>query len=108
MLHVLHDLIIIKINFSKCITRHPVTPVQFVFLQPLNSIFTEILQLKTLKGLALHDILTEVHLLIHRGKATADGKPGIMFSNSQQLLDLWLVYTCRLTLTALALADMCW
>lgn len=34
----------------------------------LNSIPTEILQLKTLKGLALHDILTEVHLLIHRGE----------------------------------------
>lgn len=29
---------------------------------------TEILELKTLKGLALHDILTEVHLLVHRGK----------------------------------------
>lgn len=27
----------------------------------------EILQLKTLKGLALHDILTELHLLVHRG-----------------------------------------
>lgn len=51
--------------------RHLLTPVQFVFLQLLNVVFTEILQLKTLKGLALHDILTEVHLLIHRGEATA-------------------------------------
>lgn len=24
--------------------------------------------LKTLKGLALHDILTEIHLFVHRGK----------------------------------------
>lgn len=34
----------------------------------LKAMLTEILQLKTLKGLALHDILTELHLLIHRGK----------------------------------------
>lgn len=33
----------------------------------------EILELKTLKGLALHDILTEVHLLVHRGKEHARG-----------------------------------
>lgn len=45
-----------------------ITPVQLVFYQVLNTFFTEILQLKTLKGLALHDILTEIHLLIHRGK----------------------------------------
>lgn len=44
------------------------TVVQLVFFQVLDSFFTEILQLKTLKGLALHDILTEIHLLIHRGK----------------------------------------
>uniref|UniRef100_A0A1A7YKT6 Activator 1 subunit 5 n=1 Tax=Iconisemion striatum TaxID=60296 RepID=A0A1A7YKT6_9TELE len=31
-----------------------------------NTAYNQILQLKTLKGLALHDILTEVHLLIHR------------------------------------------
>uniref|UniRef100_A0A1A8QQ47 Activator 1 subunit 5 n=1 Tax=Nothobranchius rachovii TaxID=451742 RepID=A0A1A8QQ47_9TELE len=31
-----------------------------------NTAYSQILQLKTLKGLALHDILTEVHLLIHR------------------------------------------
>lgn len=40
----------------------------FEFL--LNASSVEILELKTLKGLALHDILTEVHLLIHRGKLT--------------------------------------
>lgn len=34
----------------------------------------EILELKTLKGLALHDILTEVHLLVHRGKEHARGE----------------------------------
>lgn len=27
----------------------------------------DIMELKTLKGLALHDILTEVHLFVHRG-----------------------------------------
>lgn len=27
----------------------------------------DITELKTLKGLALHDILTEVHLFVHRG-----------------------------------------
>lgn len=37
-------------------------------LQTLNISSTVILELKTLKGLALHDILTEVHLLIHRGE----------------------------------------
>ncbi|XP_017283286.1 replication factor C subunit 5 [Kryptolebias marmoratus] len=31
-----------------------------------NTAYKQILQLKTLKGLALQDILTEVHLLIHR------------------------------------------
>lgn len=41
----------------------------FEFL--LNASSVEILELKTLKGLALHDILTEVHLLIHRGKLTS-------------------------------------
>ena len=38
----------------------------------LSTVLTEILQLKTLKGLALHDILTEVHLLVHRGKVQTD------------------------------------
>lgn len=27
----------------------------------------DIMELKTLKGLALHDILTEIHLFVHRG-----------------------------------------
>ncbi|KAM4616098.1 replication factor C subunit 5 [Polymixia lowei] len=31
-----------------------------------NTAYNQILQLKTLKGLALQDILTEVHLLVHR------------------------------------------
>ncbi|KAG8597874.1 hypothetical protein GDO81_002417 [Engystomops pustulosus] len=38
----------------------------------LNKDFTtaykQIMELKTLKGLALHDILTEVHVYVHRGK----------------------------------------
>uniref|UniRef100_A0A8C6LXC2 Replication factor C (activator 1) 5 n=1 Tax=Nothobranchius furzeri TaxID=105023 RepID=A0A8C6LXC2_NOTFU len=35
-----------------------------------NTAYNQILQLKTLKGLALHDILTEVHLLVHRGETS--------------------------------------
>lgn len=31
--------------------------------------FSDIMELKTLKGLALHDILTEIHLYVHRGNA---------------------------------------
>lgn len=27
------------------------------------------MELKTLKGLALHDILTEIHLFVHRGNS---------------------------------------
>uniref|UniRef100_A0A672YM99 Activator 1 subunit 5 n=1 Tax=Sphaeramia orbicularis TaxID=375764 RepID=A0A672YM99_9TELE len=34
--------------------------------QDFTTAYNQILQLKTLKGLALHDILTEVHLLIHK------------------------------------------
>lgn len=33
----------------------------------LNCSSLDIMELKTLKGLALHDILTEVHLFVHRG-----------------------------------------
>lgn len=29
----------------------------------------DIMELKTLKGLALHDILTEIHLFVHRGSS---------------------------------------
>ncbi|KAJ0067918.1 hypothetical protein NL108_011705, partial [Boleophthalmus pectinirostris] len=36
--------------------------------QNFTTAYNQILELKTLKGLALHDILTEVHMLIHRGK----------------------------------------
>ena len=32
------------------------------------NLLTDIMKLKTLKGLALQDILTEVHLYVHRGK----------------------------------------
>lgn len=51
--------------------------VQFASVQLLNTPVTEILQLKTLKGLALQDILTEVHLLIHRGKAGVKATEGV-------------------------------
>lgn len=33
----------------------------------LNCSSLDIMELKTLKGLALHDILTEIHLFVHRG-----------------------------------------
>uniref|UniRef100_A0A3P8QYS0 AAA+ ATPase domain-containing protein n=1 Tax=Astatotilapia calliptera TaxID=8154 RepID=A0A3P8QYS0_ASTCA len=44
----------------------------------------EILELKTLKGLALHDILTEVHLLVHR----VDFPPAIRISLLIKLADV--------------------
>lgn len=53
---------------SKLVKKKNVFSFFFLFL--LNASSIEILELKTLKGLALHDILTEVHLLIHRGKFT--------------------------------------
>uniref|UniRef100_A0A3Q1IU03 AAA+ ATPase domain-containing protein n=1 Tax=Anabas testudineus TaxID=64144 RepID=A0A3Q1IU03_ANATE len=60
------------------------TVVQLVFFQVLDSFFTEILQLKTLKGLALHDILTEIHLLIHR----VDFPPAIRIGLLIKLADI--------------------
>ncbi|XP_060928379.1 replication factor C subunit 5 [Limanda limanda] len=52
-------------------TGHPLrSDIANILDWSLNKDFTssykQILQLKTLKGLALHDILTEVHLLVHR------------------------------------------
>lgn len=35
----------------------------------LNCSSLDIMELKTLKGLALHDILTEIHLFVHRGNS---------------------------------------
>lgn len=35
--------------------------------EPLHLLPSEIMELKTLKGLALQDILTEIHLFVHRG-----------------------------------------
>lgn len=37
--------------------------------------YAEIMALKTLKGLALHDILTEIHLFVHRGNGQRGGGP---------------------------------
>lgn len=37
-------------------------------LKALHSLISEITELKTLKGLALQDILTEIHLFVHRGE----------------------------------------
>lgn len=34
---------------------------------PSLALLSEITELKTLKGLALQDILTEIHLFVHRG-----------------------------------------
>ncbi|KTG37800.1 hypothetical protein cypCar_00038081 [Cyprinus carpio] len=50
----------------------------------LSTLVFEILQLKTLKGLALHDILTEVHLLIHR----VDFPPSIRMGLLIKLADI--------------------
>lgn len=56
------------------------------------------MELKTLKGLALHDILTEVHLFVHRGNWWSGVEwgggialgwlPGYDRSSSQLLLKL--------------------
>lgn len=35
---------------------------------PSLALVSEITELKTLKGLALQDILTEIHLFVHRGR----------------------------------------
>lgn len=42
----------------------------------------DIMKIKTLKGLALQDILTEVHLYVHRGQSinfTTEGKHSLFF-----------------------------
>ncbi|KAI4820964.1 hypothetical protein KUCAC02_028920 [Chaenocephalus aceratus] len=49
-----------------------------------TSAYKQILQLKTLKGLALHDILTEIHLLIHR----VDFPPAIRIGLLIKLADI--------------------
>ncbi|XP_076845930.1 replication factor C subunit 5 [Brachyhypopomus gauderio] len=49
-----------------------------------STAYKQILQLKTLKGLALHDILTEVHLLIHR----VDFSPSIRMDLLIKLADI--------------------
>uniref|UniRef100_A0A8C6NTU9 Activator 1 subunit 5 n=2 Tax=Nothobranchius furzeri TaxID=105023 RepID=A0A8C6NTU9_NOTFU len=49
-----------------------------------NTAYNQILQLKTLKGLALHDILTEVHLLVHR----VDFPPAIRITLLTKLADI--------------------
>ncbi|XP_061759134.1 replication factor C subunit 5 [Nerophis ophidion] len=43
-----------------------------------NTAYRQILELKTLKGLALQDILTEVHLLIHRVDFPASVRMGLL------------------------------
>ncbi|XP_033828313.1 replication factor C subunit 5 [Periophthalmus magnuspinnatus] len=52
--------------------------------QNFTTAYNQILQLKTLKGLALHDILTEVHLLIHR----VDFPPSIRMDLLIKLADI--------------------
>ncbi|GAA6065485.1 replication factor C subunit 5 isoform X1, partial [Tachysurus ichikawai] len=54
------------------------------FTMAYNPTLTEILQLKTLKGLALHDILTELHLLVHR----VDFPPAIRMALLIKLADI--------------------
>ncbi|XP_034535304.1 replication factor C subunit 5-like [Notolabrus celidotus] len=70
-------------------TGHPLrSDIANILEWSLNKDFTTayklILQLKTLKGLALHDILTEVHLLIHR----VDFPPAIRNSLLIKLADV--------------------
>ncbi|XP_040897797.1 replication factor C subunit 5 [Toxotes jaculatrix] len=70
-------------------TGHPLrSDIANILDWSLNKDFTtaykQILQLKTLKGLALHDILTEVHLLIHR----VDFPPGIRINLLIKLADI--------------------
>lgn len=46
---------------------------------PSLVLISEIMELKTLKGLALQDILTEIHLFVHRGRGSQGqllGDPG--------------------------------
>ncbi|CAL1615733.1 unnamed protein product [Knipowitschia caucasica] len=52
--------------------------------QNFSTAYNQILQLKTLKGLALHDILTEVHMLIHR----VDFSPSIRMGLLIKLADI--------------------
>uniref|UniRef100_A0A8L0DRN9 Replication factor C (activator 1) 5 n=1 Tax=Oncorhynchus mykiss TaxID=8022 RepID=A0A8L0DRN9_ONCMY len=54
-----------------------------------TSAYNQILQLKTLKGLALHDILTEVHLLIHRGKGWTGGSKPVHCCGSRDVHTVW-------------------
>uniref|UniRef100_A0A7N8YGE7 Activator 1 subunit 5 n=1 Tax=Mastacembelus armatus TaxID=205130 RepID=A0A7N8YGE7_9TELE len=70
-------------------TGHPLrSDIANILDWSLNKDFTtaykQILQLKTLKGLALHDILTEVHLLIHR----VDFPPAIRIGLLIKLADI--------------------
>ncbi|KAK6313510.1 hypothetical protein J4Q44_G00168570 [Coregonus suidteri] len=75
-------------NVYTC-TGHPLrSDIANILDWSLNKDFTSaynlILQLKTLKGLALHDILTEVHLLIHR----VDFPPAIRMGLLIKLADI--------------------
>ncbi|CAO2580752.1 Replication factor C subunit 5 [Lemmus lemmus] len=52
-------------------TRHPLTTdianiLDWMLNQDFTTAYRNIMELKTLKGLPLHDILTEVHLFMHR------------------------------------------
>ncbi|NWX89673.1 RFC5 factor, partial [Nothoprocta ornata] len=44
--------------------------------QDFSTAYRKIAELKTLKGLALHDILTEIHLLVHRGERASAPRAG--------------------------------
>uniref|UniRef100_A0A3B4CVM7 AAA+ ATPase domain-containing protein n=1 Tax=Pygocentrus nattereri TaxID=42514 RepID=A0A3B4CVM7_PYGNA len=68
------------VNLKKAY-QNKMMPEKDFFLKEISS---EILQLKTLKGLALHDILTEVHLLIHR----VDFPPSIRMGLLIKLADI--------------------
>ncbi|XP_063226210.1 replication factor C subunit 5 [Bacillus rossius redtenbacheri] len=56
--------------------------VQWLLSDAFSSTYNKILDLKTAKGLALHDILTEVHLFVHRIELPAEAKTGLLVAMS--------------------------
>ena len=69
-------------NVYTC-TGHPLRSdiknvVQWMLADDLNTAHDKISNLKQLKGLALHDIITEVHLLVHRIDFPSKVKVGIV------------------------------
>ncbi|XP_074015617.1 replication factor C subunit 5 isoform X1 [Numenius arquata] len=67
-------------NVYTC-TGHPLKSdianiLDWMLNQDFSTAYRKITELKTLKGLALQDILTEIHLFVHRGRASWGQLPG--------------------------------